>query len=233
MEVLYALIAAVIFAVALRRPIQALPWLFYILVLGITILYASRWVFDLSPTIARATFPYVSRCLFAFGLFTVVMFIGVFKDGSRIRKYLTPIRGELSIIATIFTAGHVFNYLRSYIDQFLADFVGMKGAMVFSFFLSAVIVVMLIVLGLTSFNFIRKRMNKKLWKRIQWFAYPFFIMIYIHLMLLLAPIASPGDKSFYSAVIYTVIFGAYLMARFYRALRDRQEVRKKLQAALE
>lgn len=226
MEVLYALIAAIIFAVALRRPIQTLPWLFYILALGVTILYASKWVFSLNSVIARETFPYISRCLFAFGLFTMVMFVGVFKDGSSISKYLTPIRGELSIIATILTGGHVFNYLNSYIEQFLAGFAGMKNTMIFSFFLSALIALMLVVLGITSFNFVRKRMSAKTWKRIQWFAYPFFIMVYIHLMLLLAPIASVGDKSFYSVIVYTVIFGTYLIARTYRALWDRRDIQK-------
>lgn len=228
MEVLYALIAAIIFAVVLRRPIQALPWLFYILALGVTFLYASKWLYGVNPVIARETSPYVTRCLFAFGLFAVVMFIGVFKDGSRISKYLTPIRGELSIIAAILTCGHIFNYLSSYIDQFLTGFVGMKDTMVFSFILSALIAIMLMVLGVTSFNVIRKRMNKKRWKRIQWFAYPFFIMVYIHLMLLLAPTASVGGKSFYSVVIYTIVFGIYLIARIYRAVRDSQDKLKKV-----
>ena len=179
---------------------------------------------SLVPAVSRALYPYFQRCLIAFGLFAIVMFIGVLPENSRARRYLLPIRGELSIIAAIFTVGHVVNYLSSYLVQFSSGFSGMASTMAVSFLTSALLIVLLVLLTVTSFNAIRNRMNFKIWKRIQLLAYPFFALVYVHLLLILGPSASGIEqKAFSSVLVYTVIIGCYAILRLAKAYSLRRE----------
>ena len=61
------------------------------------------------------------------------------------------------------------------------------------------------------------------WKRLQRWAYVFFGLVYVHLMLMLAPAASRGGEAAVASVaVYTVVFGAYAVLRVRRALVDRR-----------
>ena len=69
------------------------------------------------------------------------------------------------------------------------------------------LLVLLLVLGVTSFAFVKRRMRTDSWKRLQRWAYVFFGLVYVHLMLMLAPAASQGgEAAVASVVVYTVIF---------------------------
>ena len=112
-----------------------------------------------------------------------------------------------------------------YIGVFSRD--GLAVALV----IALVLFVLLLVLGVTSFNVVKKRMPKETWKRIQWWAYPFFGLVYVHLMLMLLPAAlRGGEAALMSVVVYTVLFGAYAVLRIARALKDRRAARNKLSA---
>ena len=81
---------------------------------------------------------------------------------------------------------------------------------------------LLLVLGVTSFGFVKKRMRTESWKRLQRWAYVFFALVYVHLMLMLAPAASRGgEAAVASVVVYTAVFGAYAVLRVRRAVLDR------------
>ena len=57
----------------------------------------------------------------------------------------------------------------------------------------------------------------------QRWVYVFFGLVYAHLMLLLAPAALSGRSAdvALNVGIYTVVFGAYALARIRRAAKDR------------
>lgn len=220
MDLLIALIISLAFAIILKPAIKRFAWVFYLLAAVVAALFASHVLMDVAPVLARALYPYLQRCLFAFGLFAIVMYIGVFPENSRFRKHLNPIRGELSIIASILTLGHVVNYGRSYLMQ-LVNFSSLGAWRIASFVISFILVVLLAVLAVTSFNFVRKRMKVTSWKRVQWFAYPFFALIFVHVIFMLgSSISSVGGKAFLSFVMYTFIIGVYLMLRVWRAYVD-------------
>ena len=84
---------------------------------------------------------------------------------------------------------------------------------------------LLIVLGVTSFNFVKKRMKKETWKRVQLLAYPFWGLVYVHLLLMLLPSALRGGApAQMSVVVYSVVFLGYAVLRVRRALVDRRPV---------
>ena len=82
---------------------------------------------------------------------------------------------------------------------------------------------LLLVLGVTSFNAVKKRMRTETWKRVQKLAYPFFLLVYVHLLLMLAPSALHGGIAATTSVaVYSVVFAAYVVVRLVRAAKDRR-----------
>lgn len=223
MELVIALFISIAFAAVLKVPIKKYPWIFYILTVFIVVVFSSQILFSVAPVLARILYPYLQRCLIAFGLLTLVMFIGVLPEGSAVRRYFVPIRGELSIIASILTLPHILNYLNSYLTQFISGFTGMTSLTILSFLISFVLVVILVPLCITSFNAVRRRIAPHTWKRIQKLAYPFYFLILLHILFLLAPAeASFSSKAFVSVLLYSVIVGVYVLLRARKAYADQK-----------
>ncbi|MFR1639160.1 MAG: hypothetical protein ACLSVD_08270 [Eggerthellaceae bacterium] len=58
------------------------------------------------------------------------------------------------------------------------------------------------------------------WKSIQRLAYPFYVLIYVHLALFLAPSALAGkETAVVSLTVYTVVMAAYVLCRTRKALQ--------------
>ena len=88
-----------------------------------------------------------------------------------------------------------------------------------SFVAAVLLLVLLLVLGVTSFNVVKNRMRSTTWKRVQRFAYLFFALAYIHLALSLAPSALQGGASAQaSMVVYTAVFALYAVLRVMRCV---------------
>ena len=91
--------------------------------------------------------------------------------------------------------------------------------------LALVLFALLLVLGVTSFNAVKRRMRADTWKRVQLLAYPFFGLVYVHLLLMLLPSALQGGAAAQASVAaYTAVFGTYAVLRVTRALLDRRMV---------
>ena len=83
-------------------------------------------------------------------------------------------------------------YLASYAPRLGGALGGnVLGALV----VALALLVLLLVLGVTSFGFVERRMRTESWKRLQRWAYVFFGLVYVHLMLMLAPAASRGGEA--------------------------------------
>lgn len=206
--------------VALAGPIKRWPWIFYSLsILAVAVLFAGMegaldggwW----KPLILL-----VKRCMVALSLFAIVMFTGALPKESKLGIRLRSVRSELSIIACILCLGHVLQYLAAYLSRAAAGSLDLlMGA---SIYVALVLFALLIVLGVTSGTTAKKRMKGATWKRIQWFAYPFFLLTYVHLMLMIAPAAlRGGEQAITSALLYSIVFVAYTVMRLYRYAKDK------------
>lgn len=109
---------------------------------------------------------------------------------------------------------------------YLASYAPRLGGALGGNVLGALVVALaLLVLGVTSFGFVERRMRTESWKRLQRWAYVFFGLVYVHLMLMLAPAASRGGEAAVASVaVCTVVFGAYAVLRVRRAFVDRRAV---------
>ncbi len=120
----------------------------------------------------------ISKGTLAGAFFTLVMFAGVFPQGSFGAKTFMPVRAQLSIIGSVFALSHGLSLGKPYFLKLLSGIIGTSNAELdIATFISLVIAVslMLIMLPLfvTSFKVIRKKMNPRRWKNLQRFAYLF------------------------------------------------------------
>lgn len=227
MELLIALALAVAFSWTSRNAIRKAPSVFYALAIAVDVVFLGNVLWGVLPGIARVADPLVQRCLLAYGIFAVVMFVGVLPSESKLRRQLAPVRGELSIVASILAIGHVANYAQSYLALGLEGLAGLPGSLMLSFAVSSVLVVMLSVLAATSAGGVRRAMDCAMWKKVQLLAYPFFGLIFVHITLALAPSVSfVGQKAFLSVAIYAGVTLLYIALRMRRARFDRKVSQK-------
>lgn len=223
MTFLVLLLCSIVAVFILRNPIHKAPVLFYALAIAADLLFMLGDSLGLPREMSHALFIAIHKCTLALALFVIVMFIGAFSRESRARKWLQPIRAELSIIAWILSLGHMVMYLASYATRIVSGYV--DGAVFVALIVALVLFVLLLVLGVTSFRLVKRRISSVIWKKIQSFAYVFFALVYVHLLLMLLPPALRGGEAAQTAVaIYSVVFIGYAVARIVRALKDRRVV---------
>jgi len=224
--ILITLVCVVFFAFVFKKPLKKAPWLFYAIALILVVLFVGREWFDFPVYIARPIFYLMQKCTTAQALFVVVMYIGVFNEKSRIRSYLMPVRAELSILGCLMALGHIINYLTTFVPQIMGSASSLNNNIVISVFLAILLIILLVVLGVTSFSTVKRKMSAANWKRIQWLAYPFFLLTYVHILLFLLPSALRGaDTALFSVAVYSVVFIGYLIARSAAAIASRRRKR--------
>lgn len=217
----FALVLAItaLACVALADAIRKAPAVFYLLAVAAVAVLAAGVYGLIGGEWWKPLILLVRRCMLPFALFCVVMFIGTLPRDSKLGLRMRSVRAELSIIAWILCMGHMCMYLEHY---FVGGSSGVLRANVtVSFIVAMVLFVLLLILGVTSFAFVKKRMGARAWKRVQLLAYPFFLLSYIHLMLMLAPAAVGGGTAAQSVTVYTLVFVAYVALRLWRFATDR------------
>ena len=218
------LLGAIAGCFVFRTPLRAFPLIFYALAFVIDIAFIMGSFGGMPREVWSVFFTLIQKCMLPLALFIVVMFIGVIPPRSKAYLWLKPIRAELSIVAWILSLGHMAVYLASYVPRFSGG--GTFGFnVVASFVVALVLLVLLLILGVTSFQIIKKHMNKETWKRIQRLSYPFFFLVYVHLLLMLLPSALRGGiAASVSVGVYSVIFIGYGILRFVHMLNERNSV---------
>jgi DMSO/TMAO reductase YedYZ heme-binding membrane subunit len=214
MRLVAGIVLALLIVTISGRFIKRAAPVFYIVALILDVFFIYNTSFTLPPWFREyILFVFQSNNL-AMGFFIIVMFTGVLNEKSALRKFLMSIRAELSIIASIFTIGHVIVYGRSYLAQITGSAFDMPAARLVATLVAFLLVVLLIPLTLTSIRSIKARMKSKTWKNIQKTAYVFFLLIFIHIFFYLLPPALAGSLgATVSLVLYSTLCLAYLILR--------------------
>ena len=220
-DFLIVLLATVVGCLVFRAPLKKAPVLFYVLAIALDVFFAAGLSLGLPRELWSVLMLLMQKCTLSLAIFVVVMYIGVFRVDSQVGRWLRPVRSELSIIACILAAGHMAVYLAAFAPRLSAGH-AVNSNVALSFGVAVALLALLLVLGVTSFSFVKRRMRADSWKRLQRFAYLFFGLVYVHLMVMLAPAALQGGAaSRESIVVYSVVFIGYGVARVARALADR------------
>lgn len=222
MEVLISFVVAVLFVALCHRALHAVPIAFYVAAAAVDVLYAFGALYGLPLPVWNALLFLVQRCQLSVMLFVVVMFVGVFPKDSAIRRALSPIRGELSIVAAILALGHVAYYAVMFARQIMGA-VDLPLVRAVSLLVAVVLVVLLAVLTVTSFKAVRARMRAATWKAVQRWAYVFFGLVIVHVALIFQPSLAAGSQDVWVRFgLYVVLFAAYALCRVRRAVLDKK-----------
>ncbi len=89
----------------------------------------------------------------------------------------------------------------------------------FGLVVGVAVALVLVVLAATSVSAVRKAMDAAVWKRVQKLAYPFYLLMYVHLAAMLVPSSLMGGNSLANLVVYTVVVAAYALLRLAKAKR--------------
>lgn len=154
---------------------------------------------------------YITYGFTGLSFFIVVMFSGVL-DKSILRKRLFMVRAELAIIGSIFLFPHVLGYTEIVLEE-----VGLLQAPL-NFFVGFVAGVVILPLFITSFTFIRKKMNYKDWKNLHKLAYLSYLLIGLHLIVI------NNERQ----LLYIVIFGSYFTLKIVMVIQKRIKSQKSL-----
>ena len=219
MRFVIALILSFALVWVCAKPLKKHPAPFYLGAAALLALYFWGTAVNIRGEAWSYFQPLMQRCALAFLLFSIVMFVGVLNERNPLRAHLMPIRRQLSILACIFAVGHIVFYSASYIPRITSAF---SGNLAFSLGLAALITALMAVLWITSFQVVKHGMKALTWKRIQRLAYPFYVLTYVHLALLLMPSALVGNTvAVVSIAVYSAVMGAYVVLRSAKALADR------------
>ena len=222
MTFLAYLAGTIVACCVLRTPIARAPWAFYTLAVAYAALYLLAGACDLPRWLDATLLSSMDKCLLPTALFVLVMYVGVIPNGTAVRRWLQPLRGPLSVIACVLVLGHMARFFPAYAARLFAG--GTVGANVIaSAAMGAVMFLLLAALGPTSLACVHRRMAADTWKRLQRLAYPFYALIYAHLLVMLGPSAlAGGTNARVSLAVYTLVFGGYAVARVAQTARKRR-----------
>ncbi|MDE6035823.1 MAG: FMN-binding protein [Ruminococcus sp.] len=214
---LISLILAFGFAFLCGGALKKYPFVFYasaVIITVASVLLAGADTHAVPQLVNTYIIGLFTRGVFATALWYVVMLTGALPNGSVPIKKLMTIRGELSIFTAILTLGHNIGFGKTYFVRLFTDSERMSVNQKTAGILSIAMLVIMLPLTVMSFPAVRKKMNAKLWKKLQRTAYLFYAMIYIHVLVLYYPMAKAGrDGIFFNILVYSIAFIGYAVMR--------------------
>jgi len=224
MTFLYSIIITCVFIGLFGKKIKRHSTLFYSLFLAISLLaILIVWGgFRLSGPVGAYVLPILARGGLAGAFLIVVMITGALPNKTGLQRVLLPIRGELSILASILTFGHNIAYGRTYFVALFSKDSALLLTQKLAAICSLLMIFIMIPLFVTSFPGVRRRMKAKKWKKLQRLAYLFYALLGVHIMLLCLPNALAGRPGYrLTVILYGTIFLSYAICRVVKALGKR------------
>lgn len=174
--------------------IVSIPAVLYV-IQAVILLAGSTFSFYEIPVIGQIMDVYAHMAYFGFPLLVIIMFIGALDAKNRNVRKLLVIRKELSIISgfpvlthslirIIYTLPGGLQYFINHSDyvqqhDWVKSDLGL-GISNFGYVLGIAMVIVFLVLWITSFESIHKRMGNVKWKKVQKWAYVLYAMLFIH-----------------------------------------------------
>lgn len=141
--------------------------------------------------------------------FLLVMFAGALNPKWKLTKKLLSIRAESAILGCILLLPHGIMYLVRFINKILVH-KPITTLYIIYLIVGLIAFIIMIPLFITSFKKVRSKMSYVDWKKIQSWAYPFYFLAYVHIVLALLN----DDKiDIIKLSIYTIAFLAYFLLK--------------------
>ncbi|MDO5716171.1 MAG: hypothetical protein Q4Q17_00065 [Tissierellia bacterium] len=163
-------------------------WTYVIsLLIAVGIQFIHPDIFEILGPLPYGFFVYpLLSASFATALFFFVMWCPLLPKQWTITKLSYGYRTELSIVASVLTLAHNLYYgcIRHQIFISVISNPIDWSEPPYATLISAFLVILLIALWITSYPSVRKKMKPSSWKKLQRLAYPFWIGIHLHVLVL-------------------------------------------------
>jgi len=164
------------------------------------------------------------RGLISISFFILVMYAGALNSKWTVTKNLRSIRAELAILGSITILPHGIIYFARFLILKLPNIIseGTFPILYFSYIAIGIIgFIIMIPLFITSLKKVRRKMKGLQWKRLQRWAYLFYLLAYVHILLILL---NEKEIDWLRLSTYTIIFGGYMSLRLlkYRESKPKQ-----------
>jgi DMSO/TMAO reductase YedYZ heme-binding membrane subunit len=153
---------------------------------------------------------YIHAGTLGFPLLIIIMYMGALNAKNPIVKKLLSIRKELSILSGFPILTHSLIRVTNNFPNSLKFFTDNEGYMAsgrvtnalgagitsFSFVLGVLMLALFLLLWITSFDFVHKRMSGVKWKKLQRWSYVLYAMLFIHAMgIQVGAILNPRERA--------------------------------------
>lgn len=236
MVFLISLAEVLVILLLFNKSIKSHPVPFYLGALAISIFnilqVANEWGKDWPNWIRTFFVSPVNRGGISIALFVVVMWLGVLPKTNKTILNLYMIRGEISIMASIFAFSHNITYgflgKQRFIKLF-TDYAALGSKNIIATVISVLLLIIMIPLFITSFQNVRKKMDPAKWKKLQQWAYLFYVLLYAHLMVLFVPkmLAEDPEKAsgaIQNVVIYSIVFIPYFVLLIRKLIKKKKKI---------
>ncbi len=231
MNFIISFILVILFIRYFSEILKKKPTLFYIAAAAIAAIVVAVHAlgYHFTGVFGNYIEPLFARAGISGAMFILVMYAGAAPAGSYVSRKLMPIRGQLSIIASILTLGHNVAYGLTYFKNLFTARADMQMYQILASICSIIMIVIMIPLFITSFIKIRRKMNGRKWKKLQRLAYVFYGLTYVHVLLLIMPQVL-RQRTWYivSFILYTSIYLGYLICRLLKANARKHKTEKVL-----
>lgn len=165
------------------------------------------------------------RGLIFISFFILVMYAGALNSKWAITKKLLSIRAELAILGSITMLPHGIIYFARFLifklPKIISD--GTFPILYFSYITIGIIgFIIMIPLFITSIKKIRKNIKGIQWKRLQRWTYLFYLLAYVHILLILL---NEKELDWLRLSTYTIISGGYMSLRLLKYRESKQNSR--------
>lgn len=226
MNLIIGLIVITLFYVLFANIIKKYPTIFYmatyVLIIPVVLYYETKLYKEMPIWFTKYVMDIFRRGIFSTVTFMIVMFLGVITTHNKYTRKLMSIRGEMSIIGCFAALCHNVAFGIRYFVEFFTNSEKMNIYTKTATIITLILISMMLPLMITSFKCVRNKMKAKNWKNLQKLAYPFFYLIYVHLMVLFM---HKPEKHMLSIVLYTVIYMLYTVLRIRKCLITKKRQR--------
>ena len=213
MRLVACLIVVLAFFALLEKPIKKHATFFYIGTIIISILSIIAPDKGLPFIIEYLVNNILARGTLAGALFILVMVASVC-PAAKLRGLLLRTRGEMAIIAALFTLIHNIVYGQYYFVKLFTNISELNTQRILAAIFSLVMILLLIPLTITSFMTVRRKMNPKKWKSLQKLSYVFYGLLFVHIaMIFSVSILNGYLETLFDLTVYAVIYIVYLVFR--------------------
>lgn len=218
MVLIVSLLVCLFITLLLSKQIKRQPLLLYAIVFVLIALSIVGFSINLYEKIPHDLYRILMGPILSGGLsvsfFSIVMYLAVLPRKSFVYKKLMPIRREMSMAGCMLSYFHNFAYGIFIFPNYFNHYNGMTKAEIIAATLSIILMLLLLPLFITSFKSVQNRMSSTVWKMIQSLAYPFYGILYLHIMIIFS---NDFPKNIFNFFIYTLLFGSYAVLRLRKA----------------